>query len=58
MLGKPAHSIAQSIVQDRHDLAAALRLAAHFDFHELVSDCVTRPKWNPPESSGAVQIVH
>ncbi len=38
MLGKPAHSIAQSIVQDRHDLAAALRLAAHFDFHEGIEN--------------------
>ena len=34
----PAHSIAQSIVQDRHDLAAALRLAAHFEFHEGIEN--------------------
>jgi len=38
MPDKPAHSIAQSIVQDRHDLAAALRLAAHFDFHEGIEN--------------------
>ena len=35
MLDKPQTTPAQTTVdQDRHDLAAAIRLAAHFDYHE------------------------